>query len=311
MSVEGISNHRNYRGEDDFWSIRQFLQDTYAITPLGMNWEVRRWDGVVFYAEESGMPAEKVAGLRLWEDADENLVGAVFTERPGEVHLFVHPEARELESEMLAWAEDNCVLENGEGRKSLRTFCLDDDRERKERLELRGYQPNDSIGVFRRRSLPIPAGPIPRLPTGYKVARTRPGDECVGARIADLLNAAFMRDFHTAKEFQTFSLEAPSYQQACDLLAVAENGTYAAYVAICWDDKNELGIIEPVCTHPDHLRKKLASTLIHIGLRCLQDLGGKQVVVSTGALEPANKLYDSFGFEEKAIGHDWVKQFDI
>lgn len=275
MSAGGRFTHRPYRGEDDFWRIRQFLQDTYPITPLGLNWEVRRWDGVVFYAEESGMPAEKTGGLRLWEDTDGNLIGAVFTERPGEVHLFVHPEARELESEMLVWAEAHNAQQIDGRRESLSTFCLDDDRGRKERLALRGYQPSDVVGVFRRQSLPIAVAPIPELHAGYSVARTQPGDETVGVGLADLLNAAFKRDFHTAKEFQTFSLEAPSYQQACDLLAVAENGTYAAYVAICWDDKNELGIIEPVCTHPEHLRKKLASTLIHIGLRCLQDLGGR------------------------------------
>ena len=48
MAVDLSTIDRHYRDEKDFWRIRRFLQDTYPITALGLNWEVRRWDGVMF-----------------------------------------------------------------------------------------------------------------------------------------------------------------------------------------------------------------------------------------------------------------------
>jgi GNAT superfamily N-acetyltransferase len=307
MSVDLSTIDRHYRDEKDFWRIRRFLQDTYPITPLGLNWEVRRWDGVMFYAEESGIPVEVAERIHLWEAADERLLGVVYIEKSGDVHLFIHPKARELESDMLEWSEMYSSLEHdGEGVR-LASFCLDDDGWRQEQLERKSYVSSEAIEVCRRQTLPIAGSAIPRIAPGYKVSRTQPGDESIGAGLAELLNAAFNRNFHSPREFQTFSSEAPSYLQACDLLAVADDGSYAAYVGICWDDVNKLGIIEPVCTHPDHRRKHLASTLIRIGLQCLTDIGGNQVVVSTGPMEPANRLYESIGFEEKAIGHIWEK----
>ena len=50
--------HRPYEGETDFWLIRKFLVDTYPISPLGLNWEVRRWDGVMFYRRAPGIPED-------------------------------------------------------------------------------------------------------------------------------------------------------------------------------------------------------------------------------------------------------------
>ncbi|MBI3957829.1 MAG: hypothetical protein HY328_03390 [Chloroflexi bacterium] len=38
-----------YRGDEDFWRVRQLLIDIYSITPTGFNWEVRRWDGTRFH----------------------------------------------------------------------------------------------------------------------------------------------------------------------------------------------------------------------------------------------------------------------
>ena len=40
---------RLYRDEKDFWRVRRLLIDTEGITPVGFNWEVRRWDGTRFH----------------------------------------------------------------------------------------------------------------------------------------------------------------------------------------------------------------------------------------------------------------------
>lgn len=58
-----------------------------------------------------------------------------------------------------------------------------------------------------------------------------------------------------------------------DLVAVAPDGRFAAYVGIPYDEFNQRGIFEPVCTHPDHRQKGLAKVLVQEGLHRLKAHG--------------------------------------
>ncbi len=71
------------------------------------------------------------------------------------------------------------------------------------------------------------------------------------------------------------------------------------------DEVNRHGIIEPVCTHPDHTRRGLATALILDGLGRLRDLGAVTASVDTGDMGPANALYRSIGFTESYRGRTW------
>jgi ribosomal protein S18 acetylase RimI-like enzyme len=93
-----------------------------------------------------------------------------------------------------------------------------------------------------------------------------------------------------------------------DLVAEATGGAPAAYVGVCWDEPNRLGIFEPVCTHPDHLRRGLARSLMQRGLALLHRRGARSVMVETGDQEAANALYDGLGFTEAYRGRGFVKQ---
>ncbi|MFZ0546808.1 MAG: GNAT family N-acetyltransferase [Candidatus Promineifilaceae bacterium] len=92
-----------------------------------------------------------------------------------------------------------------------------------------------------------------------------------------------------------------------DLVAVARDGRFAAYVGVPYDAYNRRGIFEPVCTHPDHRQKGLARALMQEGLRRLKALGAVDVVVETGDMIPANRLYASLGFTEMYNGCYWTK----
>jgi ribosomal protein S18 acetylase RimI-like enzyme len=142
---------------------------------------------------------------------------------------------------------------------------------------------------------------------GYTLRTTRPEDPAECQRMADLLNAAFGRDFHNAAEYHDFCRLAPSFRQDLDLVAVAPDGSFAAYVGIPYDDVNRRGIFEPVCTHPDHRRLGLAQALMQEGLRRLKALGAVDATVDTGNVLPANQLYDSLGFTEAYRGYAWHK----
>jgi ribosomal protein S18 acetylase RimI-like enzyme len=67
---------------------------------------------------------------------------------------------------------------------------------------------------------------------------------------------------------------------------------------IAWPDAvNQVGLFEPVGTHPDFQRQGLGKAVMLETLRRLQRAGMRQAIVSTGADNtPAIHLYASAGF---------------
>ena len=211
--------------------------------------------------------------------------------------------------EMLAWAEGALAepVPETSGQK-LQHFAHDYDSPRQQVLAARGYQQKDWFGMDRRLRFgewPIPAA---QLPEPYRLRTVRAGnaDDC--ARIAALLNAAFNRSSHSVAEYVNFTLHSPSYRPDLDLVAEAEDGTFAALVGVTYEPINRYGVFEPVCTHPDHQRHGLARALMLEGLLRLKALGARDAWVGTGDMLPANALYDSMGFTEAYRGHYWLWQ---
>lgn len=295
--------------EADFWRVRDLLVATYACTPLGFNWEIRRWDGSRFHHATDDWFARSARAVQLWETSDGQLVGVVNPEGEGNAHLQLHPDFRTLEPAMVAWAEEHLAEPNAEGLHQLEIFVFDDDASRQQLLQSRGYIPMSYGGATRRLWLAEHHEEPTGLAAGYRLATTQPAELANCQRVADLLNAAFNRDFHTGIEVQNFTRHAPCFRPELDLVAVAPDGTFAAYVGIAYDEVNRHAVFEPVCTHPAHQRHGLARGLMVEGLRRLKALGAVDVIVDTGDMIPANRLYDSIGFTEVCLGHVWRKEF--
>jgi ribosomal protein S18 acetylase RimI-like enzyme len=313
MTLSGFIE-RPLQGDADFWRIRQLLLDTYWRVPAGFNWEIRNWEGMWFYDPVPGWdPAWEAAG-RVWEKADGQLVGALHPDRLGVAVLELDPDYRELlEPVMVAQAEETIAVRASDdpARRRLRLLVYEYDSLRQRLLAGRGYHKLGAGGVTRRLRFGEQALPARQaLAEGYRLRSTRPGDARDAAAIATLLNAAFNRDFHNAAEYLTFSSQAPSFRQDLDLVAVAPDGTFAAYVGIPYVAEIGHGVFEPVCTHPEHRRRRLAQVLMVEGLYRLQALGAEDVVVETGDMIPANRLYDSLGFSERDQAYVWERIMD-
>ena len=102
---------------------------------------------------------------------------------------------------------------------------------------------------------------------------------------------------------------APSFRHDLDLAAEAPDGGFAAYVSVTYDEANQRGIFEPVCTAPAHRRRGLAKALMVEGLHRLKEFGAKNVYLGTGDMVPANRLYEAVGFTEAYKGYIWRKLF--
>jgi mycothiol synthase len=311
MSATAQSFHRRAPSSDqDFWRVRNLLIETYPITPLGFNWDVRRWDGRRFYDQHLDATARLDRCVQLWETVDGRLVAVVHPEGDGEAHVQAYPDFRRLEAEIFAWAEAHLAVATADGaRRQLDTFVYEYDTARQQLLTNLGYVKQPFGGVARRLHLADYALTPPEVAPGYHLRTTQPNDLADCQRIADLLNAAFNRDFHNAQEYQNFTRFAPSFRPELDLVAVAPDGSFAAYVGAPYDEANRRGIFEPVCAHPQHRRRGLARALMLEGLRRLDALGATTVTVETGDMIPANQLYDSLGFTEVCKGYIWRKVF--
>ena len=297
--------------DQDYWRVHDLLIQTYPITPFGFNWDIRRLEGKRFYnANPDWLPRwEKTT--RLWQTEQDNLVAAIFPEgSAGDAHLQIHPDYRHLEADMLAWAEENLAVPTEDGnQRQLDTFVYEYDFYRHRLLSERGYKKLEHGGGTRHLRLGKQPLSQPQFATGYTLRTTNPDDPADCQRIADILNAAFNRDFHTGHEYQNFARNAPCFRRDLDLVAVAPDGCFAAYAGIPYDEANKLGIFEPVCTHPDHQRKGLGKALMQDGLLRLKAIGAVDVTVGTGDMIPANRLYDSLGFTEAYKGYVWQKIF--
>jgi GNAT superfamily N-acetyltransferase len=244
----------------------------------------------------------------LWESEQGKLVGVVHPEGTGDAHLELHPDFRHIETPMIEWALGNLAspLPGGDGQK-LRIFAHEYDSLRCQLLASLGFEKTTRGEVRRRLRFGAKDAPPSIMPSGYDLRVVNPDNMSDCQHLADLLNAAFNRDFHTAEEFRVFAANAPCCKAHLDLAAVAGDGSFAAYTGVPYVEENRYGVFEPVCTHPDHLRRGLARSLMYEGLRRLKSLGAADVFVGTGDQVAANKLYNSIGFAEAYRMYMWQK----
>ena len=308
ITARPVQSHED-AWQEDFWRVRQLLVQTVPLTPVGLNWDVRRWDGQYFYNPRGVWAPEWAARACLWENAQGELVGVVNPEGRGDAYLQVHPDYRHIEEAMIEWAEEHLAAPIRDGQRQLAFYVLEYDAHRQRLLQARGYTKTPYYGMLRHMRLGAQPLPQPVLAAGYTLRTTQTADMADCQRIADLLNAAFRRDFHNAAEYHRFAQLAPCFRPELDLVAEAPDGAFAAYVGIPYDETNQRGIFEPVCTHPNHQRQGLAQALMLTGLHRLRDLGARTVTVDTGDMIPANRLYDSLGFTEAYQGFEWRKVF--
>jgi mycothiol synthase len=97
--------------------------------------------------------------------------------------------------------------------------------------------------------------------------------------------------------FRNF-MRSPVYQPELDIVAVAADGQIGAFCIIWIDLANQVGLFEPVGTHPDFQRRGLARAVLYEGLHRMQEYGMRSAIVSTYEDNfAAIKLYEAVGFQ--------------
>jgi GNAT superfamily N-acetyltransferase len=304
---------RKYRHDDDQWKIRQFLREVFLLNNRReFSWPLYRWDYWRWHVNENIFKFNLEAAIFLWETTDGKLAAVLHPDGAGEAFLDVHPDFRtpELEVEMMSVAETQFATTHTECCQRLILWAHASDPLRQNLLTRRGYSKSKWLPEYQRRRDMREPVPDFQPAEGYTV-RTL-GDESEHPK----RSWVSWKAFHPGEPDEKYQgwdwyrnvQRAPLYRRDLDLVAVAPNGDFAAFVTLWYDDVTRTAAFEPVGTHPEYQRKGLSKALMAEGLRRVRDLGATLCTVNSYS-EQAGNLYASMGFVEYDLNEPWIKEW--
>lgn len=311
---------RPYAGAADLQPIVDLLNACEAVDQEDSFYSVT--DLQLGFSEPGFDPAEN---LRLWE-ADGRLVAFAELWTPSEpvdsvdgfLWFRVLPAERwqGIESNILTWAEARMreVAATHSLPAKLFTSCRDHQSARVAFYEQQGYC-YERCFLTMQRSLTESIAE-PQLPEGFKVTQTQ-GPEDAAAWI-EMYNQTFIDhwNFHPQTiDDHSYWLTTPKYCPDLDLVAVAPDGTFAAFCYAHIDaaenqQKQRLeGWISSIGTRRGYRRMGLARAMLLIGLQRLQAAGMETAKLSVDTQNPnsAQTLYESVGFRKHYASWSYSK----
>jgi ribosomal protein S18 acetylase RimI-like enzyme len=233
--------------------------------------------------------------VRLWlEDDGRARAWAWLWQERGELDFQLHPNSAGLLGDVLEWFE-SAVRPNENGLVTVWTLEAHEDTV--PALEAAGYELGEGSWYEHMVASLGPELSQPKVPEGFEL-RTVRGDEDVERRV-EVHRAAFAPSRVVPESYRRM-MRAWPYRPELDQVAVAPDGSFAAF-CLCWlDEDNRVGNLEPVGTHPDHRRLGLARAVSLAGLRSLYAAGADTALVYSVGGSDASKLYESVGFTSRS-----------
>jgi GNAT superfamily N-acetyltransferase len=191
-----------------------------------------------------------------------------------------------------------------EGRGTL-GWVSDDDSELVDHLHSDGYEPVD---VDHRYEWDLVYKPIPEPSVeGGWILRAVQGKHEVDAR-RRAAHAAFQSTMDPKVNLDRYSrfARSPVYEVDRDLVAVAPDGTIAAFM-IWWPDRSGVAQIEPFGTHPDYQRLGVGRALIHFALHEMRKAGMSVARVMTRERKDSKSFYSGVGFDHVGTLRWWQR----
>lgn len=287
------------------------LNDLYKILSAVGTWNTQTdfcgylHPGHVGHFTSNGMrgrnPAER---LFLVEDAQMTLLAVVLIHRPraSRFDVFVHPAHRgsNLETTLITFAEQitwKLMQAAGIDRNWVGSDVMACDTIRAEILRQQGYDVGEPYVFFTMRSLvePIPESVVPE---GFTIRHVKGLDEAEALGVVH--GGAFGSHWQPGEYLKV--MQAPGFEMERELVVVAPDGRFAAFLIYWLDSISQSGSFELVGCHPEFQRKGLTRALMYEGMRRMQAAGMTTAFV---VHEPAEEnpaafaLYASLGFKEK------------
>ncbi len=227
--------------------------------------------------------------IQVWED-DHGVLGFAWYDPffEGDTQGGVRSGSA-VEDSMLAWMEQRARAA-GCGFVDVRSF--EDDEARHALLTARGYIRQSAGYAHMVRAL---GGEHPEVPLPARLSLRSVASRGDYARRDRIQGLAFGRDEPNADAWVGLERDA-LYRMEHDFVVEGAD-EFLAFSTVWPDDRNRVGLFEPVACHPDHRRRGLATAVMIVGLRALERAGMTRAVVypernNTAAIA----LYGSCGF---------------
>ena len=301
MSSFDPTNLRSYNGSSDLSRIMQFAGECNAFTDLCCSLH----PGDIGHFLSNQVAGHDPARYCFVYEANDDLEALIlfYAIRSSSWALLVHPHRRKaiLEAALVAWTEQHLrhlLTVNGSAREWITSEALDCDTLRRDMLASRGYIAELEYDYFLTTRSLHEEIPLPVLPDDFSIRAV------MGEHEADAVQAvhvsAFERAWQSGEYLQV--MRSSSFHIERELVVVAPDGRFAAFLVYWIDPISKSGLFEPVGCHPDFQRRGLTKALMNEGLRRMAAHGMTTAIVvhEVPAYNPATTaLYRSVGFNPK------------
>jgi mycothiol synthase len=251
-----------------------------------------------------------------YETSNEGILGLVliYSARFSAYEVLVHPRYRgsELEAELLNWAEQQTrsVLEaTGSNASWIDNDVMDCDTIRRGLLRQRGYiSAGEPSLYYTMRSLLEPI-PEVHLPPGFAMRNV--AGEHEAEAVCAVHSGSFGSRWWPGEYLDV--MRTPGFHIERELVVVAPDGRFAAFLIYWIDPVSKSGLFEPVGCHADFQRRGLTRALMYEGMRRMRAHGMTTAIVKH---EPPQKnaasgaLYRATGFTIKHAITIYRKQIE-
>jgi mycothiol synthase len=320
MTTQTQFQARSLAGEADFQGICDVINtcnqvDQLTDEPYASLTFVREW-----LMDDPDLDRER--DVRLWTDEEGRIaaIGIVRIAPPnaedsepvvdGHLFLRVLPAARNagLEAEIVDWAAGRVRAvgqvrgQPAHLRAGLHKTTPEYVAYRKGLLEDLGFRPV-RYGYKMARPLSDPL-PEPQFPPGYTLRTVAAAEQ---ARWVEAFNGSFIDHWNhhpLSEERNAHWISGPNYRAEGDLVAVAADGTFAAFCRCEINNEDNAatgrneGWIEVLGTRRGHRKLGLGRAMLLAGMHWLKGQGVETAVLGVDAENPtgALRLYESVGF---------------
>ncbi|OLS29987.1 MAG: hypothetical protein HeimAB125_20870 [Candidatus Heimdallarchaeota archaeon AB_125] len=300
-----------YSHNPDFLRIRDFLQETYVVEGDLINWTLERWNYAAYFIRnmfELSMD-EWSKTIGIWETEDGEIVSLILNEAVGRGETFFQVNPKYLNMipyrEMFEFAEEKLIAEI-DGKFLLRPRISEGDSVLEKIAEERGYIKREDVKETTSSIKLDKDFSYPELLEDYKIMTMAEDNDIIKR------TKAFARAFGnwgTENEVQPSSYESlqksPDYRKELDVYVVAPDNEIVSFCLVWFDDKNKIGILEPVGTDPDHRRKGLAKASNYEAIKRVKEMGAEKIFVGDG-----QQFYLSIGFQHHQYNNIWERKFE-
>jgi mycothiol synthase len=245
----------------------------------------------------------------LYEEDNELLAFAELlpVKSPGYT-LIVHPQHRggDLEGALLQHCETEMwqrMQDEGSKETTISISVARCDKNRIHCLTALEYHLTKRESMMRRRSLLEPI-PTSVLPEGFSI-RSIAGEH-EAALLAEVHNSAFTPKW-TAESYLGV-MRSPSFKVENELVVVAPDGRFAAFLVYWLDPLSNSGLFEPVGCHEEFRQRGLTKALMLEGMKRMINAGMTTALVGNKiGNEAASRLYESLGLQKFSESLEYTK----